>query len=85
MPVNYMDLFRYRVTAAIERIAPECPSCQILMVPHPDDAHHQSTYPQPKFNMQELIPEFMYDASGLDCLDTIQDGIACTQTCASTM
>jgi DNA polymerase alpha subunit B len=62
MPVNYMDLFRYRVTAAIERIAPECPSCQILMVPHTDDAHHQSTYPQPKFNMQELFPEFMYDA-----------------------
>jgi DNA polymerase alpha subunit B len=33
MPVTYADLFRFRVTAAIERILSEVPGCKVLIVP----------------------------------------------------
>ena len=57
MPVTYADLFRFRVTAAVERILGEVPGCKVLIVPSCDDAHHQCTYPQPKFDLDDLLYE----------------------------
>jgi DNA polymerase alpha subunit B len=68
MPVTYADLFRFRVTAAVERILGEVPGCQVLIVPSSDDAHHQCTYPQPKFDLDDLLYE------GCD-RDLIQKGV----------
>ena len=55
MPVTFADLFRFRVTAVLERILPEVPGCRVLIVPSCDDAHHQCTYPQAKFDLEDLL------------------------------
>ena len=69
MPVTFADLFRFRVTAMLERVLPEVPGCRILVVPSCDDAHHQCTYPQPKFDLDDLL----YDGCDRELIESRVD------------
>ena len=62
MPVTFLDLFKYRVTTAIQRIIPDVPACRVLVVPSCDDAHHPGTYPQAPFAYEDLLYEGLEEA-----------------------